>query len=148
MKTALVVSALMSACTGHAQQVDLLVFQDMKPGQWASMPTKIPKGLEAFMKPEVDCWTAKKILDFKQDDKKSLAKYGCSQTLITNTPTTAVTKLKCVDQKSGFSTESTTSIIREADNTWTHTMTGPDASGVVTTTQTTMKYLNSQCTAK
>ena len=148
MKTALVVSALMLARAGYAQQVDLLVYRDMKPGQWASMPTKIPKGLEAFMKPEEFCLTAKKILDFKQADIKSVAKNGCSQTLITNTPTTAVTKLKCADQKSGFSTESTTSIIREADNTWTHTMTGPDASGVVTTMQTTMKYLNSQCTAK
>ena len=140
-------SALMLVSAVQAQKLsDLQVVKDAKPGQWASTPTQIPKGLEAHMKSENLCATKEQFLEFLNGPIQMMGtgkggENACPTTVISNTPAEAVMKIKCSEKSIGIKAEATYSIKRTANDTWAFIWSGLNGNGAISTMQTTMKYL-------
>jgi hypothetical protein len=147
LKSAALVVAVVLANATYAQKMsDLLVTKDAKPGQWASTPTQVPKGLEAHMKPDTACATKTQLLE-RLNQSIQYVKPGkngeniCPTTVVSNTATEAVMKISCTKKDLGIDAEMTNSIKRTADDTWVFTFEGPNGKGGMQKMQTTMKYL-------
>ena len=131
----------------NAQKLsDLMVIKDAKPGQWASTPTQIPKGLEAYMKSENLCASKEEFLDFLNGSIRMMSngkngENACPTTVISNTLMEAVMKIKCSEKSIGVKAEASYSIKRTANDTWAFTWSGLNGTGAMSTMQTTMKYL-------
>lgn len=147
IKNLVLLSAVLAVNTAYSQKMsDLLVTKDAKPGQWASTPTQIPKGLEAYMKPDTACATKAQLLE-RLNQSIQYVKPGkngenvCSTTVITNSATEALMKISCTKKDLGIEVEMTNSIKRTADDTWIFTFEGPNGKGAMQKMQTSMKYL-------
>ena len=145
MKTALVVSALMLARAGYAQQVDLLVFQDMKPGQWIDTPLKTPKGMEKFSKAETYCLTLEEI---NKNKKINLKQNGCTATILSNTYKETVIDNLCSNDKFGIIMKTKSTFTRESANTWITTTLSFDPAGGSVVISDKTQFLSPQCTIK
>jgi dihydroxyacid dehydratase/phosphogluconate dehydratase len=147
LKSVTLVAAVVLANATYAQKMsDLLVTKDAKPGQWASTPTQIPKGLEAYMKPDSACATKAQLLE-RLNQSIQYVQSGkskgniCPTTVVSNTTTEAMMKISCSKKDLGIDAEMTNSIKRTADDTWVFTFEGPNGKGGMQKMQTTMKYL-------
>ena len=147
LKSVAVVAAIVLVNASYAQKMsDLLVTKDARPGQWASTPTQIPKGLEAHMKPDTACASKEQLFERlnKSIQYISPGKDGksiCPTTLISDTPTEAIMKTICTKKTLGIDAEIINSIKRTAKDTWVFTLNSPDSKGATSTIQTTMKYM-------
>ena len=117
LKSVALVAAVVLANATYAQKMsDLLVTKDAKPGQWASTPTQIPKGLETHMKPDTVCATKAQLLE-RLNQSIQYVKPGkngenvCPTTVITNSATEALMKISCTKKDLGIEAEDRKSVV-------------------------------------